>query len=569
MGAVARRVPFKYLALLSFILAPSLAIQAEPANLLVGYSFDDDNVATGPDTFAVFEAAAGNVELSSAFRYSGYRSVEIRDTAGDGDFPELQGYFPQRESGTLYLHFALLTADPYETFNIALAGPEWFSLRKDGIGFRLQSRDGFLYHYSDSIPKKLMPLRSFSWDLVDVVYDVEAGTYDLTIHEEGASEPLVMLPGQKNATNQPGSVVDKFSFIGDAGSDTSNAVYYVDDVLLSVDTPIDLPPYMAPGRRRLFVDAWNDYQRLMRAQPGCLPATDLADFGIRTGGYDARHDKRLMNRLRSILHDPQPRVDWAANTTEAGKIVEAVATWVEGCAALRSDRANHALEAFDQAAEDFPGGRIYHLSSVLALARLGRWEEVDFRLSVIRALFLDDPRFAIASAAVGLMREDLDQARDWLSRPAEQLADDMSDAAIRRLWAGDADTDHLKALRNRSSLQARRRISEALIAEQYFLVLLWQGFYRQAEDYSNRVTERLRLLGIPESRWVERAGDAAFFLADHTTALRYYETALRDRPSDSLLLVKLSDVHFLLGDLQAERTYRERVYGSLEGKVQR
>ena len=164
---------------------------------------------------------------------------------------------------------------------------------------------------------------------------------------------------------------------------------------------------------------------------------------------------------------------------------------------------------------------------------------------------------------------DLDQALDWLTMPAEQLADDMSDAAIRRLWAGDADTDHLQELRNSSSRQIHRRISEVLIAEQYFLVLLWQGSYRQAEDYANRVSERLRLLGISASRWVERAGDAAFFLVDHTTALRNYETALRDRPADPLLLVKVSDVHFMLGELQAERTYRERVYGSLEGKVRR
>src|SRR5687767_13753412 len=66
---------------------------------LVQYSFDDGLTDTGPDTFAVFQHAKGHVRLSSQFRSSGYRSIELRDVADDQDFPELQGYFPQRKSG--------------------------------------------------------------------------------------------------------------------------------------------------------------------------------------------------------------------------------------------------------------------------------------------------------------------------------------------------------------------------------------------------------------------------------------------------------------------------------------
>ena len=69
-------------------------------------------VGFGPDTFAVFRAAHGRVALSSAFRLSGYRSVEISDVAGNGDFSELQGYFPEQRSGRVFAHFALLTARP-------------------------------------------------------------------------------------------------------------------------------------------------------------------------------------------------------------------------------------------------------------------------------------------------------------------------------------------------------------------------------------------------------------------------------------------------------------------------
>jgi hypothetical protein len=95
-------------------------------------------VETGPDTFAVFERSKGSVKLSSAYRFSGYRSVELRDVVGDHDFPELQGYFPARRNGRLFAHFALLTTDAGDILNVALAGPKWFTLAKDGIGFWLK-----------------------------------------------------------------------------------------------------------------------------------------------------------------------------------------------------------------------------------------------------------------------------------------------------------------------------------------------------------------------------------------------------------------------------------------------
>ena len=78
------------------LLLGSTALLAESPNVLVRYSFDDGLTDTGPDTFAVFENSSGRVRLSSLIHYSGYRSIELRDVAKDGDFPELQGYFPER-----------------------------------------------------------------------------------------------------------------------------------------------------------------------------------------------------------------------------------------------------------------------------------------------------------------------------------------------------------------------------------------------------------------------------------------------------------------------------------------
>jgi hypothetical protein len=92
--------------------------------VLASYSFDDD-VATGPDTVAVWQGARhgrggrGHVRLTGAFHLSGHRSVEIQDVPGDGDFPELQGFFPAQVAGPLYFHFAFLTTDPGQELNVA------------------------------------------------------------------------------------------------------------------------------------------------------------------------------------------------------------------------------------------------------------------------------------------------------------------------------------------------------------------------------------------------------------------------------------------------------------------
>src|SRR5207247_2698175 len=105
---------------LTLLLAPRFTAQLNPSNVLVSYSFDDGDLDSGPDTFSVFTHAKGTVNLSLASHLSGYRSVEIRDVASDGDFPELQGYFHPRDKGKGFLHFALLIATPYEELNIAM-----------------------------------------------------------------------------------------------------------------------------------------------------------------------------------------------------------------------------------------------------------------------------------------------------------------------------------------------------------------------------------------------------------------------------------------------------------------
>ncbi len=555
-------------ALTVLTLAALLVAAAPTEHVLVQYSFDDD-VETGPDTFAVFQRSKGSVKLVSTYRLSGYRSVELHDVIGDHDFPELQGYFAPRRAGRLFAHFALLTTDAGDLLNVALAGPKWFTLGKDGIAFWLKSEDGFLWQVSDSMPQKLFPLRAFVWYVVDVAYDIDHGRYDLTIREEGKAEAIVSLVDQPNAPNQPRSTVDKFSFVTDPFTDRSGLTYYVDDVVIGTDVKVKQPPFVAPGRRKLFVDAWLDNQQRARARPACLPVSGIGDVGA--GAEDVALMKMdgsielLVAALRSGRSLAPGRI--AELDEPESHLLAAIASWQNGCAALGNGRGAQALARFDEALANAPNGKIFRLSRILALAALGRWHDVDHELSVAYADWEGDVRFAITQGMVGLARPDLDSAASWLREPAEraaaELGEGIPDDLVRRIWAGAIDRDLVVDLQRRAPGNWESIFHHALVAEEYFFVLLWRGDYGEARRYATEMAGRLASLAAPQAQWLERAGDAAFLDHDLQGAREAYTRALDEKADRASVLAKLSDVAFALGDLEGERVYRERIYGSL------
>lgn len=134
------------------------------SSVLVEYHFDDEDLATGPDTMLIIQRAKGTVRLSERYRYSGTRSVEVRSVAGDGNFPELQGYLANRKRGTLAFHFALLVANPTEKMNIAIAGPAHFNLSKHGLAVWLTTtHSGKLAQVTNRQTEELFDLRAFTW----------------------------------------------------------------------------------------------------------------------------------------------------------------------------------------------------------------------------------------------------------------------------------------------------------------------------------------------------------------------------------------------------------------------
>jgi len=557
------RVPIRSLAL--GLLAALLGLGAAPSGTLVSYSFDDGGLDTGPDTVAVFQHSRGRVRLTSDFRYSGSRSVEIREVAGDGAFPELQGYFPLRRAGRLFAHFAFLVADPAEQLNIALAGPAHFTPRKDGIAFWLQSRGGSLVHYSDSMPQRLLSLRPFTWYVVDVAYDIEPGVYALELRTEGSAEPTVILKRQPNAFGTPGSAIDKFSFIGDTGHDTSNVVYYVDDVLIRVDEAIDPGPLVAPGRRRLSIDVWNDARRSSRSRPGCLPVMDWSDLGFTGADMETLKSARLLGLLERLIvaRGDSPALPEGVPGAVTG-LVEALRDWRAGCDALAGGEPAAALDRFAAAARAAPRAELYEISSVLALAGLQRWDEVVSRLATLYGTWGEDPRFPLALAMIGLARDDLDQAERPLRPHADGVPDDPRDVCIATALGRRLDPALVAGVKDLYPDDWISCLQATLLPETWYSVLLWRGAHGEAQRYAGRMAARWRALHLPAWVWEERRGDAALLAGDPRSAVSIYDACLRDRGPEPWLLSKLSDAHFLLGDVDAERRYREMVYGKLQ-----
>lgn len=511
---------------LAALLSPASARSAEPAgSILAAYDFDDEaGLVTGPDTFAIFQHARGTARLSSELRFSGYRSLELRDVAGDGSMPEIQGYLPLRSRGSLFAHFAFLSATPAEEWNFALAGPAWFRLAKDGIGFWLQARDGWLQHWSDSNPRRLFRLEGFVWYTADVAYDVTAGVYDLTIRREGQDEPLVLLRHVPGAASQPGSAVDKFSFVGEPFGDSSNVVYYVDDIVIGTDEQVAQHAFVAPGRRKLFVDRLVEYRRQQAGRPRCLPALDVTDFGLDSGGLPALIQSGLVESLAAAS-------EGRAASGSPDPSLRALGLWGQGCQALERGQASTALARFVQARDLAPGARIHELSAALALVALGRSQEASQRLFAVRAAWGDDARYAAALAVAGTALGDLARAEDALRRPAE----------------GEPGPDALAAG----------------VSERYYDVLVWNDRAALARDHALREVQRA---GGGSAFWLARAGDAALLLRDLREARLHYEQALALSPGEAWVALTLADVAHLEGDRAGERRLRERVYGALRAR---
>jgi len=524
--------------------------------VLVDNDFDRDSVDTGP-SLIVWEDAKGRVTLSSDYAHSGHRSVEISDVSRDGNFTELQGQFAQQKEGALTIRFAFMTAEPDEEFNIAFAGPGHFYLREDGMGFWLKGVDGKLRQMNSLEWSEVTSLRAFVWYVVEVDYDIEDGRYDLTIVQEGDDEPLVKLRELENAIGSPGATLSKYSFIGaEPWNDDSDVTFYVDDVYVANDRGDDAAPPVAPGRRMLFVDMYDRYRARMYEKPGCPPVLDHEDFGLGDLEMQALAAVRGRSLYEAVARVEQPSPE-----------IEAIRLWQRGCAAPRGCGEPCALELFRRAAEHSPSAKIYPMSRLLALVAEKQWAEADELLLMIRGDWLTDPRFPALSATIGIARGNLNLAEEWLRATADGLPVEYEDPLIRRLWTGLVDAQLVHDLRRTYPGSWNDFVATSLVLEQRYYVLLWRQEYAAARRYAERMVDRLRAMRLPTMTWIVREADAAFYQEDYGDARELYEAVLPASPGQPAILLRLSDVHFMLGNTDLERLYREKIYGTLERRA--
>ncbi len=300
---------------------PKISHQEHPeaSPILARYDFEE-STPSGPDTFWVRESGDGEVALSKAFRVSGERSLHISEVPGNRDFAEFLAYFRDTRDGAVFIQFYLLLADPGQRFNFGLAGEKWFlSTEVHGQAIWLQTADGFFRHRTASGWRELFAPTPFAWYFVDVVYHVDLGTYDLAIYEERSREAVVDLRKVPSMNGHPGSSVRFFSLIGDL-EDAGRFDFFVDDLTIATDPAVLQEPFVAPGRRRYFVDSLavgrqeprSDWQRevLFRwaretledpewsPSPGALDRLEKAgDQAFRTGELEL--SRRIYERLRT------------------------------------------------------------------------------------------------------------------------------------------------------------------------------------------------------------------------------------------------------------------------------
>ena len=494
---------------------------SDPSRHEIAYDFDHDlALAPGPDTFRIYRGAKGDVSLSTEFKVSGNRSLMLRDARDDGKFPELQGYFPVRRSGRLYFKFSMLVANPNEELNVALAGPEWFRLEQDGIGFWLKTEDGALRHVTGGISKKLFAVEAFVWYAFDVAVDLTAGFYDLRIFREGEREPIADLKAQPLAAGAGKTALDKFSFVGSVFNDESSVVYYVDDLKLRADHAFPSEAFAAPGRRKLFVDRYVELQTAEVARPRCPSLASYAEVWLPDSPESGLEGKLL----DSISEARAPE--------SAAGPVRAFFEWKTGCAALAAStpRLDLAEMHFSRAitGADVP---LYRLSRAVARSASGQTENAWVDVEAARSATPYDSRVSVVAGLVAFAKGET------------RYGTELWRAAVARLDSDGVDP----------------ALTQDLSKRLYFS-LLYQSKFKEAAAFAH---DRATIQG-GEREWTIREGDAYFL----ERLLELSRAAYANAPPldwDPVIYERLSDLAFLRGDVMEERRQREKVYGSIGG----
>jgi len=550
----------RVIALLSLIFGA--LSNAHSDTTLVQYGFDGA-LPSAKDGFYIFENTRGFVEPTSDEKFSGYRSLEIKEEALDGGFVELQGLYGPIEHGDVLFHFAILVRNPEEELNIAIAGPEHFYMKKDGMFFWLKTIDGVLHHQADGIPKKLGKLEASTWYLVDTVLHIDRGTYDLRVINTKSKEVMALLKEQPNATHSPGSKISKLSFIGDL-EDRSTVNYFVDDVeLRTLSTPLDLEApvkessklengaasgannnsdvrdYVTQGKpsapRKGYLEEYKELKQLLFERPVCLPATDLIDFGL------SQKDLQLtdnQNEVRKVIkaHDGEIPTPESLQTT-AGKTI---AEWRLGCIALAAGDYHSAQTRQIHAAELSPETALPHAALVIVALALKDRSAAESEIAKLYKLWATDARLPVLLGAVTRTFDGYEQAVESLKGVVEQMSESQVRHQISTLIVGD--DARFDELRTTFKGRWKNELDDLYIGQNYYFSLLFADRPREAADFAHKIISRYQEIPRAQLSWKEREADALAFAGEIGHAKEIYRSLKEDCPSCKTALSKFADL---------------------------
>ena len=543
------------LPLLLFFLTWSVVAHAD--TVLVQYGFDG-TLPSATEGFYIFENSRGFVEPTSAVKFSGYRSLELQEAPGDGNFVELQGVVKPITTGDVLFHFAFFVRNPEQGLNIAVAGPAHFFLRPDGIAFWLKTQEGILFHHSDSMFRRLFPVQANTWYVVDVVLHVETGTYDLRIVTPQASEALVLLEQQPNAINTPGSQLSKISFIGDL-EDRDSVHYFVDDVELRVlSSPLRLgPPTLGPrvattthrsttgpmtqprtglpresilsgspsSPRRTYFDEYLELKQLEVSVPECLPATSLWDFGVSRD--QLKESPMLREEVRQAIDLPAEQFTNPPTFTSAQAV--GIFLWRRACRALRKGDNAEALTDLTQGLTALPAAPVVQAAYALAANANGRLSEVERSILSLASLWAEDARLPVLLGMLAASHGNFEEMRKALTGLAARLGEENAPHLIGKLLVGNhSGFDTLKVMFGE---RWKEELDDLYIGQNYYFALLFSSRLADARDFAVKLIARYAEIPAAQRFWRERMADTLVLSGKPWEARPIYEEILRDCPA--------------------------------------
>lgn len=526
------------------------SVVARADTVLVQYGFDG-TLPSAQEGFYIYEHSQGFVEPTSSVKFSGYRSLELQEAPHDKAFVELQGIVTPITTGDVLFHFAFFVRNPDQGLNIAVAGPAHFYMQPNGIAFWLRTRDGDLFHNSDSMFRRLFTMQADTWYVVDVVLHVETGTYDLRIMTPRAVEALVLLEQQPNAIKTPGSKLSKISFIGDL-EDRDSVHYFVDDVELRVlSSPLRLgPPTPEPriattthqatssrlprasilsgapsSPRRTYFDEYLELKQLEVSVPECLPVTSLRDFGVSRDHL--KESPMLRDEVRQAMDLPTDQ--FASPPAFANAQAVGIVLWRRGCRALRAGQNADALVDLTRGLAALPAAPIVQAAYTLAANANGRLTEVERTVLSLASVWTEDARLSVLLGMLAASHGNFEEMREALTGLAARLGEEQATQLIGNLLLGShSGFATLKAMFGE---RWREELDDLYIGQSYYFSLLLSSRFDDARAFAVKLIARYADLPAAQRFWRERQADTLVFAGKPGEARPLYEAILRDCPA--------------------------------------